>query len=938
MNKQRANSKSKNPQAKLIQIIEYLQDESVRFILGICFLLFTIYMITAMISFFFTGANDQSMLKVGFVEYIGNSDLISENWTGKLGAFLSNLLINKAFGVSAFLFNYLLFLMSFRLLGYKLDSITKSFIKIFIVCLWFSSTISFFFVSENENDFLYFGGLHGFYINKWITSFIGNIGAVFIYFIGLLGLVAYFLPNIFNRILEFKVNKVHVFSSLKLESKTIGKVKKKFTNMFDFKFSTKDNSTTEFELDEDEEEAVEEQKIYVTKHVPSEPAQETVTETDSEIEEESKPIQRPVSIQRESNREIPKEKFNDDIEEDIVDDMNITKEMKAPENIDPIEPKSEINIETKIENETEEVSIQDDLKSFIDFTNKPKPHATYKDETVEQEADLMPQAGQTHELIHKHPDESPENQNSNKNTELELETYRVDEETVSAYNRFPQEDFDPTLDLSKYQFPTIDLLEEHQSGGSVVSKEELETNKNNIVETLRNYKIEITQIKATIGPTVTLYEIVPAPGVRISKIKNLEDDIALSLAALGIRIIAPIPGKGTIGIEVPNQTSEVVSMRNIISSRRFQESNDALPVALGKTISNETYTFDLTKMPHLLVAGATGQGKSVGLNAIITSLLYKKHPSQLKFVLIDPKKVELSIYSSIEKHYLAKLPTAEEPIITDIHKVISTLNSLCVEMDSRYDLLKKANARNIKEYNTKFVKRRLNPQEGHRYLPYIVVVIDEFADLIMTAGKEVEQPIARIAQLARAIGIHMIIATQRPSTNIITGVIKANFPARIAFKVASMIDSRTILDSPGANQLIGRGDMLISNNSDLVRVQCAFVDTPEIEDITEYIKGQQSYPSALLLPDYVSESSEGSADITEQKKDSLFEEAAKLIVNSQQGSTSAIQRRFSIGYNRAGRIIDQLEAAGIVGPFEGSKARQVLVHDEYSLNQILENL
>lgn len=503
----------------------------------------------------------------------------------------------------------------------------------------------------------------------------------------------------------------------------------------------------------------------------------------------------------------------------------------------------------------------------------------------------------------------------------------------------PDTEYDPTLDLSNYQYPPLELLEEHSSGSQKVTAEELEENKNTIIETLRHYKIEITKIKATIGPTVTLYEIVPAPGIKISKIKNLEDDIALSLSALGIRIIAPIPGAGTIGIEVPNQNPEVVSMRGIIASKKFQESKYALPVALGRTISNEPYTFDLAKMPHLLVAGATGQGKSVGLNAIITSLLYKKHPSQLKFVMVDPKKVELSIYSVIEKHFLAKLPDAEEAIITDNDKVVATLNSLCIEMDSRYDLLKQAHVRNIKEYNEKFVKRQLNPNNGHRYLPYIVVVVDEFADLIMTAGKEVEQPIARIAQLARAVGIHMIIATQRPSTNIITGVIKANFPARIAFKVASMIDSRTILDSPGANQLIGRGDMLISKDSEMVRVQCAFVDTPEVDAITKFIADQQGYPEAYALPEYVSDTENGvSGDIDLGVKDPLFEEAARLVVNTQQGSTSSIQRRFSIGYNRAGRIIDQLEAAGIVGPFEGSKARQVLIPDEYSLEHILKTV
>ncbi|MFA5326720.1 MAG: DNA translocase FtsK [Prolixibacteraceae bacterium] len=497
------------------------------------------------------------------------------------------------------------------------------------------------------------------------------------------------------------------------------------------------------------------------------------------------------------------------------------------------------------------------------------------------------------------------------------------------------EDYDPTLDLSSYKYPTLDLLDDHASGNAEVSNEELISNKNKIVETLRHYKIEITKIRATIGPTITLYEIVPAPGIRIAKIKNLEDDIALSLSALGIRIIAPIPGRGTIGIEVPNQKPEIVSMRSIIGSKKFQESTFELPIALGKTISNETFMVDLVKMPHILVAGATGQGKSVGLNAIITSLLYKKHPSQLKFVLVDPKKVELNLYSSLEKHFLAKMPDEEDAIITDIQKVKNTLNSVNIEMDTRYDLLKKAHVRNIIEYNTKFIGRRLNPEKGHRFLPYIVVVVDEFADLIMTAGKEIELPIARIAQLARAVGIHMIIATQRPSINIITGVIKANFPTRIAFKVASMIDSRTILDTPGANQLIGKGDMLVSNGSTMTRVQCAFVDTPEVERICEFIAQQKGYPTALLLPDYVGEAEGGSADVDLKNRDEMFDDAARLIVANQVGSTSMIQRKFSIGYNRAGRLMDQLEAAGIVGPSEGSKARQVLIQDEYSLEQLL---
>lgn len=496
--------------------------------------------------------------------------------------------------------------------------------------------------------------------------------------------------------------------------------------------------------------------------------------------------------------------------------------------------------------------------------------------------------------------------------------------------------FDPTLELSSYKFPTTDLLEKYGSETITVNNEELNANKDRILKTLQDYNIEITKIKATIGPTVTLYEIVPAPGVRISKIKNLEDDIALSLSALGIRIIAPIPGKGTIGIEVPNQKPEMVSMRSILESDKFKSSGFDLPMALGKTISNEIYIADLAKMPHLLMAGSTGQGKSVGLNAILVSLLYKKHPSQIKFVLVDPKKVELTLFSKIERHFLAKLPDASDPIITDTKKVINTLNSLCIEMDQRYDLLKDAQVRNLKEYNTKFVDRKLNPTNGHRYLPYIVLVIDEFADLIMTAGKEVETPIARLAQLARAIGIHLIIATQRPSVNIITGTIKANFPARIAFRVSSKIDSRTILDSGGADQLIGRGDLLFSTGNDLVRLQCPFVDTPEVEKITDFIGSQRAFPSALLLPEVPDDNEGGpSEDMDPSERDSLFEEAAKIIVTHQQGSASLLQRRLKLGYNRAGRLIDQLEAAGIVGPFEGAKAREVLVKDMISLEHFL---
>ena len=533
------------------------------------------------------------------------------------------------------------------------------------------------------------------------------------------------------------------------------------------------------------------------------------------------------------------------------------------------------------------------------------------------------------------PEETPKQKDDTHEAEftIEINEEEVAEKIIEPYN--------PRLDLSRYHYPTIDLLNKVNEDAFLVDRDEQNTKKDSIIQALRNFGIEISSIKATVGPTITLYEITPAPGVRISKIKNLEDDIALTLAAFSTRIIAPIPGKGTIGIEIPNANPQIVSMHSVINSKKFQECTYELPVAIGKTITNEIYMFDLCKMPHLLVAGATGQGKSVGLNAIITSLLYKKHPAELKFVMVDPKKVELSIYSSIEKHFLAKLPDGEDAIITDVTKVVQTLKSLCVEMDTRYDLLKSAGVRNLREYNEKFINRQLNPEKGHKYMPYIVVIIDEFGDLIMTAGKEVELPIARIAQLARAVGIHMIIATQRPTTNIITGTIKANFPARIAFRVSAMIDSRTILDRPGANQLIGKGDMLFLQGSDPVRVQCAFVDTPEVERISKYISEQQGYPTAFYLPEYVDENGgDGSNldDVDLKRLDPMFEDAARLVVIHQSGSTSLIQRKFSIGYNRAGRIMDQLEKAGIVGPVDGSKPRQVLCADEMDLEMKLQML
>ena len=541
------------------------------------------------------------------------------------------------------------------------------------------------------------------------------------------------------------------------------------------------------------------------------------------------------------------------------------------------------------------------------------------------------------------PNESISEKTDDTESEVKLEIEQTPkEEVVTTVKNMEHHTidtpFDPRYELRDYKFPTLDMLNDYGGQKGEIDNEELEANKNKIVETLANYGIAIDKIKATIGPTVTLYEIVPAAGIRISKIKNLEDDIALSLAALGIRIIAPIPGKGTIGIEVPNSKPETVSMRSVLASEKFQNSKYALPCAIGKTISNETYVFDLAKSPHILMAGATGQGKSVGLNAIIASLLYSKHPSELKFVMVDPKKVELTLYKRIERHYLAKLPDTEDAIITDVKQVVRTLNSLCIEMDNRYDLLKQAECRNIIEYNEKFKARKLLPTEGHRYLPYIVLIVDEFADLIMTAGREVEAPIARIAQLARAIGIHLIIATQRPSVNIITGSIKANFPARIAFRVISQVDSKTILDQSGANQLIGRGDMLLSTGNDLVRLQCAFIDTPEVETVTRFIGDQRGYAEPFLLPEVPMEEGDA-ADIDEDgERDSLFEEAARIVVQTQQGSTSMIQRKLKLGYNRAGRIIDQLEAAGIVGPFSGSKSREVKVSSEAALEQILRDI
>ncbi|WP_167612753.1 FtsK/SpoIIIE family DNA translocase [Maribellus sediminis] len=791
------------------------KNEKFRFIFGILLLSISAYLLISFVSFLFYGAEDQSIMDNSWREFLFNSEINVKNNGMKLGALLSEKIINGGFGLASFIFIYMLALTGLKIIGRNINRFRQSIIYSLISVIWLSLALGLIFNKTTSDSFIYLGGHYGFVLSNWMRSLIGMVGLILLLLItGVMIIVIRF-----DKAFAFLNNLVRPGQK---------------------------EAVAEVEDDEDDDDDLE-------------PFEEELEDDDTLIGE-------------------------DDITK-VIDEDDVVRAIFEADGDDDFE--AAVNEEPEDEIET------------------VKPTA----ETEAEDEDLS----------------------------LDVEP-KVEEEEADEINPEELEDYDPTLDLSSYKFPTLDLLEDHKFGDAEVKQEELVANKNRIVETLRHYKIEITKIRATIGPTITLYEIVPAPGVRISKIKNLEDDIALSLSALGIRIIAPIPGRGTIGIEVPNQNPEVVSMHSIIRSKKFQESTAELPIALGKTISNETYLFDLAKMPHILVAGATGQGKSVGVNVIITSLLYKKHPAQLKFVFIDPKKVELNIYSVIEKHYLAKLPDSEEPVITDIQKVKNTLNSVNIEMDTRYDLLKAAHARNIKEYNKKFISRKLNPEKGHKYMPYIVVIIDEFADLIMTAGKEIELPIARIAQLARAVGIHMIIATQRPSTNIITGVIKANFPARIAFKVASMIDSRTILDTPGANQLIGKGDMLIASGSEITRVQCAFVDTPEVEKICSFISEQRGYPTAFLLPEYVGDDEPGPGAVDLNNRDDLFDDAARVVVANQMGSTSMIQRRFSIGYNRAGRLMDQLEAAGIVGPSEGSKARQVLISDEYSLEQLLNNL
>lgn len=809
-------------------IRNFFTNERTRFITGLVISILTLYVGLALISFFFTGGADQSK-----IENIPLSDLVRnrgavENWTGVRGAFLSDLLMNRWFGISSFLILFFFGSVGAKLMNLSRVSLLKRFLFSAAMLVWGSLFFAFVFIRGYEDSFIYLGGQHGYYLSEIMMNNIGIPGTILL-LVGMFLIIAIFTSR---RTIPFLQ---HLFSFGWL------------------KCCLKRKSMATDEKEREEE-------------VKQEPA---------------------------GNNRISPDPYVPERKRD---------EPEPPEDI--FDTEAEMRKAREKDNPGFTIEVPDgDPELPVDEVELPEPEPKEK----EPNFDII-----------------------------------VPDDPDVEYDHSELGKYDPRLDLSRYVFPTLELLKYYDSGNVEVNRDELEKNQQEIKRTLEDFGIRIASIKATVGPTVTLYEIIPEAGIRISKIKNLEDDIALSLSALQIRIIAPMPGKGTIGIEVPNRNPQTVSMQSVVASRKFQECTYDLPVAIGRTIINEVFMFDLCKTPHLLVAGATGQGKSVGLNAIITSLLYKKHPAELKFVMVDPKQVEFSIYSKIERHYLAKLPNADKPIVTEADEAVATLNSLVIEMENRYTLLVKASARNIKEYNEKFITRRLNPEKGHRFLPYIVAIVDEFADLIATSGKEIELPIARIAAKARAVGIHMILATQRPDTKVITGTIKSNFPSRIAFKVMSQIDSRTILDMPGANRLIGKGDMLvlITGNSEPTRVQCAFVDTPEVEKIVDYIGEQPAYPTAYILPEYVPEGGESSSvsPVDLSNRDPFFDEAARLVVIQQQGSTSLIQRKFSIGYNRAGRLMDQLEAAGIVGPFEGSKARQVLIPDEYSLEQLLNTL
>lgn len=815
--------------------VAVLKNETVHFVVGLILVIFSVYLLLAFSSFFFTGAADQSIIDSGNAQDLISTHNGVKNYAGSRGAQLASYLINDCFGISSFFILVFLAVAGLKLMRVRVVRLWKWFIGCSLLLIWFSVFFGFVFVDQYKDSFLYLGGMHGYNVSNWLVSQVGVPGVWMILLVTAICFLIY------------------------LSARTVIWLR----NLFSLSFL---------------------------------------------------------------KRKEKKEEESGETPEEFTDSWTV-RGKKKPAETEELSGVEQEEFSGHLEEAGEEDNEEDVHEIMLDLGGAPKNKAAAAKEgevpmTIEASspdvASAAPASGQ---------------QEGNEPT-FEVETVEDEE-----YHGPEIEPYNPCLDLENYHYPTIDLMKHYDNAEPTIDMAEQNANKDKIINTLRSFGIEISTIKATVGPTVTLYEITPEQGVRISKIRGLEDDIALSLSALGIRIIAPIPGKGTIGIEVPNSNPKIVSGQSIIGSKKFQESTYDLPIALGKTITNEVFMVDLCKMPHVLVAGATGQGKSVGLNAIITSLLYKKHPAELKFVLVDPKKVEFSIYSVIEHHFLAKLPDGEDAIITDVTKVVQTLNSICVEMDTRYDLLKAAHVRNIKEYNEKFINRRLNPEKGHKFMPYIVVVIDEFGDLIMTAGKDVELPIARIAQLARAVGIHMIIATQRPTTNIITGTIKANFPARIAFRVSAMVDSRTILDRPGANQLIGRGDMLFLQGADPVRVQCAFIDTPEVAEITKFIARQQGYPTAFYLPEYVDENAGGDlGDVDMGRLDPLFEDAAQLIVYQQQGSTSLIQRKFAIGYNRAGRIMDQLEKAGIVGPAQGSKAREVFCTDITDLEARLNNL
>lgn len=822
----------------------FFENERTRFISGLVILLLTIYAGLALVSFFFTGGADQSRVEnVGLEELLANRGAV-ENWAGVRGAFLSDLLMNRWFGISSFMILFFMGSVGAKLMNLSRISLLRRFLFCAAWLIWGSLFFAFVFIRGYEDSFIYLGGMHGYYLSELLINNVGIPGTILL----LLG--------------SFLI--IAILTS----QRTIPLLQRFFSLKWLFRRLKRKTAGT-----------VEQEVPFTEPPVVADP-----------LLEQREPLR--------SNRMFDTERE--------LERAGWEKERE------PQEP-----------TETEEQELQPEPEQTDTPTAREPKDFTY----------VVPQGDPVEDP------ELPKGETAVAGKGLTIVVPKGDDE---VYDGSGLGRYDPRLDLSKYVFPTLDLLRTFDNGTPEINREELEANQQLIKKALEDFGIKIASIKATVGPTVTLYEIVPEAGVRISKIKNLEDDIALNLAALQVRIIAPMPGKGTVGIEVPNKKPQIVSMPSVIASRKFIDSTFELPVAMGKTITNEVFMFDLCKAPHLLVAGATGQGKSVGLNAIITSLLYKKHPSELKFVMVDPKMVEFSIYAKIERHYLAKLPNADNPIVTEPADAVAVLNSLVTEMEERYRLLVSANVRNIKEYNAKFIDRRLNPEKGHRFLPYIVAVVDEFADLIAVAGREIELPISRIAAKARAVGIHMILATQRPDTKVITGTIKSNFPSRIAFKVASMIDSRTILDAPGANRLIGRGDMLVMiAGQEPVRVQCALVDTPEVENIVGYIGEQTGFATAYLLPDYVPEGGSetgGSGTVDLSDRDPLFDEAARLVVIQQQGSTSLIQRKFSIGYNRAGRLMDQMEAAGIVGPFEGSKARQVLVQDEYTLEQVLNAL